>query len=176
MNKIKLLAKRCRVFFTVLAILWVLFALAIWFCSQTSLLNFWGGTFGIDPGMITLTPITRSLGFLVTLLPIGTILYITYLLIKLLKNYEQSYLFTLANARTIRKLGLSLYLWAFCNIIFKTLLVLVLTTENPPHQKLLTLSLTGMDIQSLVVGSVILLLSWVMIEAQIIAEDNALIP
>ncbi len=93
-----------------------------------------------------------------------------------MNNYQKLILFTRGNVKIIRKLGFSLYWWAISNILFKTLVTLLLTLNNPPHQRILSVSVSGMDIQSVVIGSIIILFSWVFIEAATIAEDSALIP
>ena len=173
---IKVLAKRCRMLICELAILSIIAVPMVWLSSQATILSVWTMIVGIQNPLMMLTPDVRLLGVVISLLPLAVILYIARLLITLFKNYEQSNILTLANARLIRKLGFSLYLCAASNIIFKTLLSLILTFNNPPHSKLLTVSISGADIQSVVIGSIIILLSWVMIEAQKISEDSALIP
>lgn len=75
-----------------------------------------------------------------------------------------------------RLLGFALYLWAAVCIIFKTLIMLVLTMNAPIGHKILMLSISGMEIQSVVIGSIIILLSWIMFEAQLLSDENALIP
>ena len=173
---IQLLAKRCRFLMYFIAILAIFAVIFLWLSSPAFIHSTWLMIIGANNYGITVDGKIRVLGFMISLLPLSVLLYISTLLIQLFKNYEQTAFFTLGNAKLIRKLGFSLYLWAASNIIFKTLLSLVLTMNNPPHAKLLSINITGMDIQSIVIGSIVILLSWVMIEAQKIAEDNALMP
>ena len=176
MSQLQTLSRRCRKSLFLFTVLLVILVPFIWLSSKSTIATTWSLFVGVDNVPIVVTPTTRLLGILITLIPASAICYITWLITTLLKNYERFILFTKQNTKIVRKLGFSLYLWMISNIIFKTIISLLLTIHNSPHQKLLFISISGMDIQSFIIASIIVLLSWVFVEAEAVAEDNALIP
>jgi hypothetical protein len=176
MNNLNKLAISCRYLLWGIVSLWFVAIVVVWLSPKESILMVWSALIGQHHALITVTLTTRLLGILVSLIPLIVIFYIAWLLTRLLNHYQQGEFFTLKNVTLTRKLGFALYFWAISNIVFKTLLSLVLTLSNPVQQKLLTLNISGMDIQSVVIGTVILLLSCVMLEGQKLDEDNKLIP
>ncbi|WP_163835587.1 DUF2975 domain-containing protein [Spartinivicinus ruber] len=171
MDKIATIARRCRVLFSILGVVMLVFTLSTWAFITPDLAGMFGVTYPV-----TITPLTKGLGLLVSFIPLSIIFYGLFLLIKLFKNYERGEIFTLMNAIIMRKIGLLFYLWIICQVIFSTLFILVLTFQNSPGEKILQVTIGSDSILPFVVGSIIILISWVLVEAQKVSEDQALIP
>ncbi|SFK77878.1 Protein of unknown function [Methylophaga sulfidovorans] len=62
-------------------------------------------------------------------------------------------------------MGLALLAWVIVGIISDTLLSLTLTIQNPVGERLLTIGFGSNEMTTLITGSVILVISWVMKEA-----------
>lgn len=117
----------------------------------------------------------RLLAAVVSLLPTAAVVYGLSALIRLLRLYQAGRIFSLENVACFRKLGRSMIMLAGAGFLSTPLLGLALTFNWPPGRRLLTIGLTSNEILALLVGGVILLISWVMDEGRLLAEDNALI-
>jgi uncharacterized membrane-anchored protein len=93
------------------------------------------------------------------------ILMALYHLRRLLDNYSRREIFTTSSARQIRQFGISCILWGAIKIIW-AFLPLVLAT-NPPHSFSLTLD-------SMIIGAVIIGISWFTEMATELREENEL--
>ncbi|BDZ73909.1 hypothetical protein GCM10025856_16280 [Methylophaga marina] len=109
--------------------------------------------------------ITRLLAFLVCLLPITVALYAAVQLRRLFSLYQQGIIFSYDNVICFKRMGLALLAWVIVGTISDTLLSLALTIQNPVGERLLTIGFGSSEMTTLITGSVILVISWVMKEA-----------
>ena len=117
----------------------------------------------------------QLLAVIVSMIPAATIVYGLSALIRLLRLYQAGRIFSLENVACFRKLGRSMIMLAGAGFLSTPLLGLALTFNWPTGRRLLTIGLSSNEILALLVGGVILLISWVMDEGRLLAEDNALI-
>jgi hypothetical protein len=122
-----------------------------------------------------LSGLTRFLAFLADLIPLAATLYGLRKLRELFLLYENGRIFTQDNVRCIRSLGRTLIAWVGCNFVRWSLLSVILTLENPPGQRVISVGLQGSDFTGVFVGIVVLIISWVMDEARKLADEQALI-
>jgi Protein of unknown function (DUF2975) len=115
---------------------------------------------------------TRIFAFLTDLLPLSVTIYALMKLKVLFALYESGHIFTEDNVRCFRSLGRALMIWVACDIVSRSLLGIVLTLDNPPGKRLLVLGMDGGDFTGLFVGTVVLIISWVMEEARKMQEDH----
>lgn len=125
--------------------------------------------------LIHLTAFTTLLAFGISLLPLGVAMFALHQLITVFKNYEKGQIFCLENAKCYRKLGFSFFAWVISGLITQPLLSLALTLANPPgeHLRMITLSFNGGDFATLLVGGIVIIISWVMMEGHKLAEEQA---
>lgn len=121
-----------------------------------------------------LSGLTRFLAFLTELIPLTALMYGLRKLRELFRYYESGRIFTRQNVACFRSLGKTLIAWVTCNVVSNSLLSIVLTLNNPPGQRQITLGLFSADFTGIFVGIVILIIAWVMDEARKIQEDQAL--
>ena len=119
--------------------------------------------------------LTRLLAFLVELIPLTALIYGLLRLRDLFRYYEKGMIFTANNVACYRSLGKALIAWVICDVVKNSLLSIVLTLDNPPGQRVITLGLYSADFTAVFVGIVILTIAWVMDEGRRIQEDQALI-
>lgn len=122
--------------------------------------------------LLPLSITTRALSFIASLLFSGITMYALMILIRLFKNYERGDIFSLDNASYFQKLGYTLFYFVIGSIIYDTLMSVILSFNNPPGQRMLTISFVGINFLSLIFAFIILIISWVMKEAHIIADEN----
>lgn len=94
-------------------------------------------------------------------------------LISLFENYQIGHVFTRRNAASYRNLSRSILAWVLLGVLGSTLATLIITLNNGPGKHVLSLTFVGSDVITLVLSGVFLLLSTVMFEAQVIADENA---
>jgi hypothetical protein len=119
-----------------------------------------------------LTLQTRFWALMASTLPSGILLYSLFLLKKLFKSYENGEIFTPQTTQYYRKLGFVFFYWVLGNIAYGGLISVALSFNNPPGERVLSLSFTGFDILTIFCGFIVLLISNVMGEAQQIADEQ----
>ncbi|TMX46649.1 DUF2975 domain-containing protein [Photobacterium damselae] len=178
MTNIQKQSRRVRLFFQCLLFLTPIGVCYYWLTGQTpnDFLTMMGFVqTSIDIGSYTqqpLTMMTRILAMISSLLLSGVILYALRVLIHLFKNYEQNEIFTLDNAKCYRKLGYSIFYWVGSSVVYGTAMSVILSFNNPPGERLLTVTFAGIDFLTLIFGMIILIISWVMQEGFRIADEN----
>lgn len=121
---------------------------------------------------LPLTITTRLFASIASLLLCGIIMYALKVLIHLFRNYERNEIFSLDNTLSYQKLGYSLFYWVGASVVYGTLMSVILSFNNPPGERILTVGFVGMDFLNIVLGFVILIISWVMKEGHILADEN----
>lgn len=129
---------------------------------------------GNSDGNQILSTQQRILGFTATLLPLCITMIGLYLLIKLFSLYQQGKIFTKENVTCYRNLGLILVSKMFVQIFYSALLSFLMTFNNPPGQRFISVGAGSIDITVLFFGIIVLVISWVMDEARNIEEEQGL--
>lgn len=117
----------------------------------------------------------RLLAIATEMIPMMPMIYGLVKLKELFRLYENGHIFTTGNVACFRSLGRTLIAWVLCNVVKNSLLSVVLTLPHPPGQRIITLGLYSSEFTAVFVGIVILIIAWVMDEARMIQEDQALI-
>jgi len=116
----------------------------------------------------------RLLGFLVTMIPCGVLLYALSRLRRLFALYRKGIIFDAQNVACYRDLGKSLLCWAGAAFIQTPLLSMIITLPNPPGTRLFMLGIGSGELDCLFLGGLVLLISWVMDEGRRLDEEQAL--
>lgn len=125
------------------------------------------------PGnLISLTPLTSLIAFFVSLLPLSIAMYGLYQLINLFRNYEIYKIFAIENVKYFRRLGYTLFAWVVVGLFYDALLSMALTLNNAPGKHLIAVSISGVDLTTLLIGGIILIIAWVMSEGHKLAEEQ----
>ena len=109
----------------------------------------------------------------ITAVPVGVLLFGLWQVRALFLNFVDGHVFTLASARLLRNFAGSVLAQAILGPISSTALMLAFTLNNPPGNRQLVITLSVHDYLALIVGGVLLAVSWVMVEATRIADENA---
>lgn len=171
LERIKRISSKFRFLFSFLIILIPLLSLLFWiFFNQLSE----GFLAGMPVDVLRpLSPGTRCLGFLVSLIPTGIAIYGIYRLRELFTYYEQGIIFSSANVHCFRHLGYTLIYWGFSKIPFVALSSIALSYNNPPGERQFVIEFGSDDVAAIVIGAVVLIISWVMYEASKLEEEQA---
>lgn len=123
--------------------------------------------------MLPLTMATRVVAAFTSLLMSSILMYALMVLIRLFRNYERGEIFSLENAMSYQKLGYSLFYWVLGSVIYGSLMSVILSFNNPPGERIFEISFVGMDFLTLILGIIILIISWVMKEGYILADEHS---
>lgn len=121
----------------------------------------------------SLTPATRVMAFMVTLLPGLLLVRALAVLRRLFGLYRDGAYFSAANVACFRQLGWTAIGWVAAQFVFGGVLSVALTANNGPGERVLALTAKGADVTALFAGVVLLVISWVMDEARRLDEDQA---
>ncbi len=121
----------------------------------------------------TLPPATMTLAFLVSLIPASVAIYGLSTLKKLFQLYTKAIVFSEKNADCFRRLGYTLIAWVFANMIFTTLISIVISYGNPPGERMMVVGFGTSEISTLIIGAIVVLVSWVMNEATKLEDEQA---
>ena len=114
----------------------------------------------------------KVIGFLISLAQNSMLFLVFIYLMKLFSLYGRREVFSLRSVKLIRKVGVVLLLSELVfNPIGQMLLSLLLTFNNPPGDRAISVSLSGSSMSLLFVAVIILLLSFVMKEAYVLQEE-----
>ena len=115
---------------------------------------------------------TLLMAIAVSAIPTGIIMLAFIHLRRLFALYSDGTIFSIANAECYRSLGYTLIYWAFSKLAFAPLISVVLTLNNPPGAKSLVLQIGSSDLGNILLGCLVLLISWVMHEASLLEEES----
>jgi len=170
-HRIQRVSSRFRLLFTVLT-----------YCIPAFTLLYWLFFNHLPVGFTThlpvevkqaLPPKTLLLAFFVSLIPASVAIYGVINLKKLFSLYEKAIVFSEQNVKHFRCLGYTLISWVFANLIFVVLISIILTFNNSPGDRVMVAQFGISDIATLIVGAIVVLVSWVMIEASKLEDEQA---
>ena len=169
-ERIKRVSKCFRWLFTMLAVAMPLVAFAYWMAF-----NHVPQEFIPLPAeaMVELPVATRLYGFIVSMLPVGVAIAAMHVLSRLFRLYEQGIVFSTTTVKYYRHLGIIIMLWVLASFLYLPMLSHVLTYLNPPDHRVIVAQFGMSDLAALLMGGVIILISWVMDEARKLEEEQA---
>jgi hypothetical protein len=170
-TRIQRISKRFRMLFTALIFFIPLADLLFWISFNHLHDEFLTGL-PIIPSQDP-TPLFLALGFLVSLIPVTVAIYGMLTLSRLFKFYEYGIVFAHENVRLIRKLGYVIIAWVVANLFFTPLISAVITHGNEGGLPTIAVSLSISDLSALVMGSIVVLISWVMDEGRKLQDEQA---
>ncbi len=121
----------------------------------------------------TLSLNTLLIALLVSIIPMSVAIYGVINLKVLFKLYEEAIVFSEKNVNCIRRLGYTLIFWVVANFVFVVLISIVLSFNKLPGERIIVAQLGVSDIGTLIIGAVIVLISWVMKEASRLEDEQA---
>jgi hypothetical protein len=187
MNKIQKISTYLLVIFNVLLISTPLLIVLQWVFIQAKItdapaaINFFGlleKTIQTPEGYINLSTVpwtifSKILGFSADILGLLPFVLSLFLLKSIFKNYQKGEIFSVVNAINYKKLG-----WLFLAdaLIIKslsnTLIVLAITLTNPPGHQYISVQFGTPNLEALFVGALLVIISWVMLEASKLHDEQ----
>ena len=116
----------------------------------------------------------RLWGLLASLLPLFAQIYALLNLRELFAYYKQGVIFTYRHVQCFRNIGRALLLWVACSMVYETVSTFLFSWGNPPGQRILMIGFSGADFTALIIGSLVLVIAWVMDVGRQLNEEQAL--
>lgn len=127
----------------------------------------------VDLRFVHWTAVSRFIAFMSDLLCFAPIFVTLYSLRSIFKNYKLGDIFTSYNARSYRLIGWCFFLNALIvKPLSDMLMVLSVTLLNPPGHRYISLSFGTPNMENLFYGTILIVISWVMLEATKLREEQ----
>lgn len=122
------------------------------------------------PSINSLSSTARLLGFLVTLIPAGILMLVFYFTAKLFASYQSGKIFEIDNALCIRNIGITIFAWELISPIYDLLISYVFSysTGVPIFQ----VAFNAQTIGNIVVAILLIVIGWIMLEANKLKEEQ----
>ncbi|WP_417832173.1 DUF2975 domain-containing protein [Terasakiella sp.] len=124
------------------------------------------------PPQEAISDLQIALAALVNMLPVGAGMYVIFTFRRLFSFYEKGVIFTRQNVTCYRHIGYGTLIYAFTDLIYNSVLSVVLTFHRPEGERHLQITIGTMDLTTLTAGIMVLLVSWVMNEAAQMEEER----
>jgi hypothetical protein len=177
LDKIKRVSSKIRVALFLILVLTPVITTGVW-VSYNHLPEMMRRTISAEgnfPPDRILTSHTISFAILASMVPLGVACAAILVLIRLFGLYAKGCILTGENVQCFRKLGRILIAWSIAGILYRTLIGLVLTMDNPPGQHMLHIGIGSSDITPFLTGIMVLVISWVMDEGRLLQEEQKLV-
>lgn len=115
----------------------------------------------------------KTLGGLVSLLPLGIVLYGLATLKALFRLYAKAIMFSIENVKYFRRLGYALIAWVMANTLYTLLISLVLSSASPHGERVLVAQFGITDLFTFLIGGIILVIAWIMNEGRKLEDEQA---
>lgn len=119
-------------------------------------------------GQYPLSPTTQWLGLAASTFSVACIMSITWQLTKLFSFYSQGIIFTQNNTRCLKRMAFSILMYAPISVVVKTLITLNLSSQTTPKFEV---SVSTTELGYLLLGSIVMVISWIMEEARRLKSD-----
>lgn len=130
----------------------------------------------INLSTVAWTPILMLLGFTADIISFLPIFISTFILRSIFKNYQKREVFSVRNAILYRRLGVVFLLEGLLTkSLSETLMGLAITLNNPPGHRYLTVSFGTQNLTILFYGIIVIMISWVMLEASRLHDEQKFI-
>jgi len=171
MHHIQRVSQRYRLLFTGLIVGVPVFDLLYW-AFLNHLPDGLLANLPIVPGR-DLSILSLSLACLASLIPVSVAVYGLFTLRSLFRLYENAIIFSVDNVRCFRRLGYTLIAWVIASAVFTPLISIAMTFTNPPGERVLVAKFGVLDFSTLIIGGIVLLVSWVMNEGRKLEDEQA---
>ena len=169
-HNIQRVSRRFRYLFRGMAITAPLLTLAYWLCFN----QLPEGFLPLQPyEMAGLSWSSAMLALLASLLPLGVAIFALLTLSSLFLLYEKGVYFSMNNVALFKRLGVALLLWVPASFLYNSLLSIIVTIGNPPGERLLVAAFGYGEFAMLLMGGIVILISWIMNEGRKLEDEQA---
>lgn len=124
---------------------------------------------------LVFTPLSWSIGYTAEIIGFMP-LFLTLLLLKrIFQNYRRGIIFSLENAKNYKYIGWLFFLSALViGPLSNMMMVLSATLSNPPGHRYITVYFGTPNVEDIICGLLVIVISWIMAESYKLKEDQTL--
>lgn len=176
MSKLNKISNRFQSLFKILFFVYPLLVISTWLSLITIPVEAFTFTrLPVDVDLQSLRFMTRFLACMVQMIPTIIVMLGFYYLIQLFKLYAQNIIFDPKNVILIKKIGYTLIAQVFVSLLItQPLLSFILTMDALPGQREIAVGFGSEEISNLIIGGIVVLISWVMAEGGKLEEEKNL--
>ena len=119
-----------------------------------------------------LPALNRLLGFLVSMIPAGILMFGLARLRAMFGLYQAGEIFSIRSARCLKQFAATVLLQVLLAPLAGAAHSVIVTFGNPPGERMLTLSFGSAEYSAILLGGLLLVIAWTMGEAATLAEEN----
>jgi Protein of unknown function (DUF2975) len=155
-------------------------AIPLYYTIYWSLINHIPATLiTVNAASLPLSPNTlpiylQLMGFIASLLPSSALLYGLVNVRRLFAFYKKGVIFSLKHVGIFKNISKALLLWVLFSMLYESAKSVLFSLGNPPGSRVLELSFSSVELGTLIIGGFAYVVSWVMDEGRILAEENNL--
>ncbi len=117
--------------------------------------------------------LSKTIGLMAATLGLLPLFLSMFVLKSIFRNYQKGEIFTSCNARSYKRLGWLFFLDALlAKPLSDMLMVLAVTFSNPPGHRYITLGFGTPNLEALFCGVLVIVISWVMLEASKLQDEQ----
>lgn len=121
---------------------------------------------------LAITPATRTIAYLMMLSVTAIFIFALWTAYRLFADYARGEIFTELAASRLSRIGWAVVAMSPSSTLVDTLSTIVLTINNPPGQRHVSITLDATDLIAIVGGLVLVAVGRIMLEATRVAEEN----
>ncbi len=123
-----------------------------------------------EPGSLPI--VSRVIGFLVSMIPTGVLIFGMARLRRLFHLYQTGDIFNADASRCLKLFAITVMLQAVLGPLAGAAHSVIVTFHNPPGERVLSLSLGSGEFAALLLGGLLLVIAWIMGESAKVADEN----
>ncbi len=175
MSRINLISYRFGLLFKVLIFLYPLMVIATWLGAITIPLSYLSFVrLPVEVDIQSLRFMVRALACMVEMIPTLIVMMSFYYLIQLFTLYSKNNIFGIQNVLFIKKIGYTLIAQVAASLVTQPLLSLVLTMDAPSGGHIIAVGFGSDELSNMIIGGIVVLISWIMEEGRKLEEDKEL--
>lgn len=177
MNRLSKISRRFNWVFKGLLIIYPILVMATWLSGiQIPVQDFSFARLPVDVDIQSLRFGIRFWACVVEMIPTFVVMMGFYYLIKLFDLFSQNIIFDLKNVILIKKIGYTYLGQVIASLLTQPILSLVLTMDALPGTKghVIAVGIGCDEVSNLIIGGIVVLISWIMEEGRKLEEEKAL--
>ncbi len=147
-------------------------AYAVFWLNEAAVARFLEGHLSTAADHFALTPKIWATAFAISLLPVLFYLFGLWQVWLLFRAFARGQVFAEATGRRIGWIGVVIAVLPLVSILAGSAWSVAASIDNPPGERELSVSLSGVDLLGVLLGILLVIIGWVIREAARIADEN----
>lgn len=175
LSRIKKISQNFYLILTFLIIIIPLYYIAYWvfinYLPDTLITVNWPPE-SLIPNSLTFR--LRIIGFVASLLPLSSLMYVFLNVRKLFSLYRDGIIFSSKHVGVFKNIAGALILWVTASMVYASIKSVLFSVGSPPGRGIIEFGIGSAEITALSMSGMALVISWIMDEGRILEEEKEL--